>query len=92
MSTAEAEYFALSQSLRVLLPMQEFLLDIIKHVDVRRPFKSIDSVVKATLFEDNNNALQLATTHRITNRTTYYIMLLNGTGSGMLFALTRLRS
>ena len=72
LSTAEAEYVALSQSLRVLLPMQELLTEIIEHVDVPSEFYSVDSTIRATVFEDNNSALLLATTHRVTNRTRYY--------------------
>jgi hypothetical protein len=72
LSTAEAEYVALSQSLRVLLPMQELLTEIIEHVDVPSEFNSVDSTIRATVFEDNNSALLLATTHRVTNRTRYY--------------------
>ena len=63
---------ALSQSLRVLLPMQELLNEIITHVDVPPEFHVVDSTIRATVFEDNNSALQLATTHRVTNRTRYY--------------------
>ena len=72
LSTAESEYVALSQSLRVLLPMKELLEEIIEHVNVPVDFHPIDSTVKATCFEDNNSALQLATAHRVTNRTRYY--------------------
>ena len=72
LSTAEAEYVALSQSLRVLLPMQELLTEIIEHVDVPSEFNSVDSTIRAPVFEDNNSALLLATTHRVTNRTRYY--------------------
>ena len=72
LSTAEAEYVALSQSLRVLLPMKELLEEIIENVDVPNDFHDIASSVKATRFEDNNSALQLATTQRVTNRTRYY--------------------
>ena len=72
LSTAEAEYVALSQSVRVLLPMQDLLLEIIHHVNVPAEFSSVDSTVRATVFEDNNSALQLATNHRVTNRTRYY--------------------
>jgi hypothetical protein len=72
LSTAEAEYVALSQSVRVLLPMQELLKEILAIVDVPSEFRSVASTVRATVFEDNNSALQLATTHRVTNRTRYY--------------------
>ena len=72
LSTSEAEYVALSQSLRVILPMQQLLNKIITHVDVPPEFHSIDSTIRATVFEDNNSALQLATTHHVTNRTRYY--------------------
>ena len=50
-----------SQSLRLLLPMQEFLTKIIEHVDVPPAFRSIESTIKAMVFEDNNSALLLAT-------------------------------
>ena len=61
LSTAEAEYVALSQSLRVLLPMQELLAKIIEHVDVPPTIRSNESTIKAMVFEDNNSALLLAT-------------------------------
>ena len=72
LSTAEAEYVALSQSLRVVLPMKEMLLEIMEHVDVPSDLKGMKSTIRATVFEDNNSALALATTHRVTNRTRYY--------------------
>ena len=52
--------------------MQELLAEIIEHVDVPSEFHSVDSTIRATVFEDNNSALQLASTHRVTNRTRYY--------------------
>ena len=52
LSTAEAEYVALSQ---------ELLANIIEHVDVPPVFRSIESTIKAMVFEDNNSALLLAT-------------------------------
>ena len=61
LSTTEAEYVALSQSLRLLLPMQELLAKIIEHVDVPPTIRSNESTIKAMVFEDNNSALLLAT-------------------------------
>ena len=52
--------------------MQELLAEIVEHVDVPPAFRSIESTIKATVFEDNNSALLLATTQRVTNRTRYY--------------------
>ena len=48
--------------------MQELLVEILDIVDVPFEFRSVVSTVKATVLEDNNSALQLATTHRVNNR------------------------
>ena len=68
----EAEYSALSASMRVLIPIREMLLEFEKYVDVPPHFRSVDSSISTTVHEDNNGALMLATEHRITTRTKHY--------------------
>jgi hypothetical protein len=68
-STMEAEYIALSQSMKDLIPlrrMTKMVCDIIlgaKHYKARMYSK---------VFEDNNGALQLARAPRMTPRTKHY--------------------
>ena len=65
LSTVEAEYIALSQSMRDLIPF----LDYIKEMD--KIFEQSTDVpqVHCSLFEDNNGALELAKTPRYRPRT-----------------------
>ena len=56
MSTVEAEYIALSQSLRVVIPP----LDLIKEMEEFFGLPSETPEVKCKLFEGNNEALELA--------------------------------
>ena len=73
LSTGEAEYSALSQSMRSLLPIREQLIEFNGIVDVPSSLlQSSDIIVHTTVHEDNNNALMLATSQRITSRTKYY--------------------
>ena len=66
LSTLEAEYIALSQSMRELLPLRNLLqqvgknlkLDFVKH-----------GLMQSTVFEDNNGALGLATSPKLTPHT-----------------------
>ena len=60
LSTTEAEYIALSQSLRDIIP----LLNLLKELQVIFPFITKQPVISCTLFKDNAGALQLATTHK----------------------------
>jgi hypothetical protein len=69
LSTLEAEYSALSSSMRTLLPLRSMLIEIIEGVKLPHIF---ESTVKCQVFEDNNGALLLATKQRITNRTKYF--------------------
>lgn len=69
LSTLEAEYSALSSSMRVLLPIRSMLLEILEGIHVPRSFKS---TIRCQVFEDNNGALLLAVNQRIMNRTKYF--------------------
>jgi len=65
LSTLEAEYIALSQCMRDLIPIQRILLEISEMFEL----KLEQTVTKSTLFEDNEGALHLATTPKMTPRT-----------------------
>ena len=66
LSTLEAEYVALSMSMRELLPMRELLQEVGDqlNLDCTKP-----SLMHSTVFEDNNGAIGLATSPKITPRT-----------------------
>jgi histone deacetylase 1/2 len=66
LSTTEAEYIALSQAMRELIPMRSFLLEIGKRVKLEF---AQGTMLHSTVFEDNNGALSLATAPKITPRT-----------------------
>ncbi|MGH3053429.1 MAG: reverse transcriptase domain-containing protein [Gaiellaceae bacterium] len=68
MSTLEAEYIALSSSVRTLIPTRRLLEETVKRIGLSQELiDSIDCVVH----EDNNGALTLARDQRLTNRTKY---------------------
>ena len=69
LSTLEAEYSALSSSLRIVLPLRDLLLEITAGIKLPQ---GISTTLKCRVFEDNNGALLLATQQKITNRTKYF--------------------
>jgi hypothetical protein len=69
-STLEAEYTALSYSLKALIPLKRLLLEAVAALDIP---SAIRTSVRARVFEDNQGAYFLATNHRITNRTRYFL-------------------
>lgn len=71
LSTLEAEYSALSASMRTLLPLKSMLSEIVVALNLPPQFKS---TIRCRVFEDNNGALLLATKQRITNRTKYFLV------------------
>ena len=71
LSTLEAEYSALSSSMRTLLPLRSILLEVLSILKLPDNFKS---TINCRVFEDNNGALLLATKQRITNRTKYFLV------------------
>ena len=71
MSTLEAEYLALSESLKVLLPIKRLVQELVKSVESP---ELKDVSVHASVFEDNQGAYYLATNQRITNRTKYFLV------------------
>jgi hypothetical protein len=74
LSTLEAEYSALSSATRALIPIRELLFEIAG--TIRLPQELVTSIY-STVFEDNQGAYLLATTHRITNRTKYFLVKFN---------------
>ena len=66
LSTLEAEYIALSQSMRELVPLRNTLLEIGRelHMSFAEPM-----CIHSTIFEDNNGAIGLATAPKMTPRT-----------------------
>lgn len=69
-STLEAEYTALSYSLKALIPLKRILIEAAAHLNLS---SSISSSIRARVFEDNQGAYFLAVNHRITNRTRYFL-------------------
>ena len=70
-STLESEYSALSDALKVLIP----LIHIVKEMaSMLENSKFGDTVVKATVFEDNQGAYFLATKQKLSARTKHYAL------------------
>ena len=69
-STLESEYSALSHALKTLLPLKWLIQEMLSQVGTA---KLRSTVIKATVFEDNQSALYLATNQRITSRTKYFL-------------------
>ena len=68
LSTTEAEYVALSDALKTLLPLKELVLEMIK-MTKSKPLNN--AVIRAEVFEDNQSAFHLANNQRVTGRTKY---------------------
>eukprot|EP00978_Attheya_sp_CCMP212_P011088 scaffold27118_cov29-Attheya_sp.AAC.2 len=70
--TQDAEYQALTTAMRVVIPLRQQLAQVLSHViaEPREP----RTLIRATVFEDNNGALSIAVNQRITNRTRYYLI------------------
>jgi hypothetical protein len=58
LSTMESEYIALSQALRVLLPLRELLQEVCQPLGLSAHSKVL---IRSTIFEDNHACYQLAT-------------------------------
>ena len=69
-STGEAEYCALSESLRQAIPIRNILSELKTIVNV--PLAFTDHVGPIRAWEDNSAALSLATNHRLTARNRWY--------------------
>jgi hypothetical protein len=69
LSTMEAEYIALSQSMRDLIPVRRMVKTV---CDILLGENKYTARMYSKVFEDNNGALQLARAPRITPRTKHY--------------------
>ena len=69
-STMEAEYLALSSSLKIFMPLRWLIEEMIKRTNCPQLH---DARLHATVFEDNQSAFLLATNQRITSRTKYLL-------------------
>ena len=65
-STTESEFVTLSHAMKELLPMRAFLEELQQHMPVGT---GAPSIFKSTVFEDNNGALKIATSPKMTPRT-----------------------
>ena len=64
LSTLHAEYVALSQSLRDLLPVKELVTELLQGMVIDSG--KLRFVSKSTVFEDNSSAIQVATCPKLT--------------------------
>ena len=64
LSTQKSKHVALSSSLRDVIPIQDLVNDVMAAVGL--DVNKLTFVTKSTVFEDNNAALSLATTKKIT--------------------------
>ena len=67
LSTTEAEYIALSQSMRDLTPIRSTLIELSKVLGL----KINTPVTHSTVYEDNNRALELSREDKYRPRTKY---------------------
>ena len=72
LSTAESEYYALSQAMRVLLPLRGIANELLSKVSFPSNLSTLKNNLRATVKEDNTSALSLATEQRLTSRTRHY--------------------
>ena len=69
-STLEAEYSALSEALKMFLPVKKLLHKLVTMSNS----KSLErATIHARVFEDDQGAYYLSTNDRITNRTNYFL-------------------
>ena len=68
LSTLEAEYQALSLSMKQLIAFKLLIEDLVQMFEL----SDLNTGISCTVWEDNQGALHLATNHRLTNRTKYF--------------------
>ncbi|GKY94961.1 hypothetical protein MPSEU_000460700 [Mayamaea pseudoterrestris] len=71
LSTLEAEYSALSYSLKTLLPLKRILGEFVEVLSLPPEIKTS---IRARVFEDNQGCYYLATNQKLTNRTKYFLV------------------
>ena len=70
LSTLEAEYTALSSSLRQMLPIRSLLIELAGAIPTLP--KDFKATFDCRVFEDNKGAFLLATNHQLSSRTKYF--------------------
>jgi hypothetical protein len=71
LSTLEAEYTALSQSLKTLIPLKRLMVEIVGVIGLP---EGVKATISARVFEDNQSCYYLATNQHITSRTKYFLV------------------
>jgi hypothetical protein len=71
LSTTEAEYIALSQSMRELIPMRRLVQEVATSTALNLK-DDLSAATHSTVFEDNNGALRLATHPKITPKSKHF--------------------
>ena len=69
LSTLEAEYVALVNALRTVIPIRNLLIELLQFLKLPSPS---NPVIQCDVFEDNQGAFLLANNQRITSRTKYF--------------------
>jgi hypothetical protein len=69
LSTLEAEYVALVNSVRAVIPIRNLILDLLNFMNLA---PANNPVLQCTVFEDNQGAYLLATNQRLSARTKYF--------------------
>jgi hypothetical protein len=64
LSTLHAEYVALSQSLRDLLPVKDLVIELLEGMGLDSG--KLEFISKSTVYEDNNGAIRVATCPKLT--------------------------
>lgn len=93
LSVCEVEYGSLSYATRTLLCVQRLVKEVVKKLGLDRVLDRPS--IRCTIFEDNAATYQLASTHKLTNRTRYFHVKWHwfwqyvGEGSSRLFNLIK---
>ena len=74
LSTAEAEYYALSQAMRAVIPIRELAIEVLSTINLPKDHQDASQSLTTTILEDNNSALTLATKQQVTSRTKHYLV------------------
>ena len=65
LSTLNSEYVALSHSVRALLPLKSLIKEVIDNLGIN--CENLKFVSRSTVYEDNNGAIVVATSPRMTS-------------------------
>lgn len=71
-STAESEYTSASYALKMMIPIQNVIQELLTVINKKTLTKK-EVVIKAKVFEDNQAAYQMAVNQRVTSRTRFLL-------------------